>query len=146
MTGVVAGSAFLQSYIFSLGISSYSQLIFSSAAVSSNNQLLEAIFNYAMNLHNYCSQDNSTSYECQYTLERSRGLSKKVYKYLIDDIRVYLINKTALTGIKYYSYYDQHVDFRMENFTTLITVKEFLEYYFYAAKNIQNLIEHHSEY
>jgi hypothetical protein len=61
MIGVVAGSACLQSYLFSIGMDSYSQLIFSSAAVSSNNQLLETIFNYAINLNNYCSS-NITSH------------------------------------------------------------------------------------
>lgn len=40
MIGVVAGSALLQSYLFSTGMKSYNQIIFASSAVASNNQLL----------------------------------------------------------------------------------------------------------
>jgi hypothetical protein len=69
-----------------------------------------------------------------------------VYGYLIDDIKMYLINTTSLTGVPYYSYYDNQVDFNLNNHSNSVTVKEFLQYYFYAAKNIQNLIEHSSQF
>jgi hypothetical protein len=58
MIGVVAGSAFMQSYLFSTGMKSYNQIIFASSAVSSNNQLLESIYNYATSLNYYCSNSS----------------------------------------------------------------------------------------
>jgi hypothetical protein len=60
--------------------------------------------------------------------------------YLVSDIQVYLINKTALTGMRYYSYYDDMVDLYLQNRTISITVKEFLEYYFYGVKYIHSII------
>lgn len=122
MIGVVAGSAFLQSYLFSTGMNSYNEIIFATSAVSKNHQLMEAIFNYAINLNYYCS-NSSEAGRCSEVFQKSHELTKRVYGDLVNSVQVYLLNTTSLTGIRYYSYYDDYVDLYLQNSHISITVK-----------------------
>jgi hypothetical protein len=136
MIGVVVGSASLQCFLFQTGMESYNQIIFASSAVSNNNQLLEIVYNRATTLYTYCS-DSATAQRCAFLLTDTRGLTSKVYSMLVDDLRVYLLNTTSLTGLDYYSYYDTTVTLNLHDKLVQVTAKEFLEYFYYSVKKIQ---------
>lgn len=87
---------------------SYNELIFASAAVSNNNQLMEIGYNRISTLNYYCTGQTPKS-RCFYVRANTDTVISQFSRLFIKGIEAYLKNTTSLTGVRYYSFYDRTV-------------------------------------
>jgi hypothetical protein len=115
--------------------------MFGDGAVSDNNQILEIMYNDVLMSRVYC-QEQPSSPRCEYLLNSTAMISDVLYNLYVSDVEVYLQNKTALSGLKFYASYDIVVPFTMgkSNIIQQISTLQFMEYFYAAIKTLYNEI------
>lgn len=116
--------------------------MFGDGAVSDNNQILEILYNDVHMSRIYCSQQLSSP-RCQYLLNSTASLSNILYELYLQDVQVYLQNKTTLSGLKFYASYDIPVNFSLgaNSSSKQISTLQFMEYFYGASKKLHNEVE-----
>lgn len=83
---------------------------------------------------NYYCKKSILDDRCKFIVKDTNGVTSLVYTLLVNSFQVYRTNSTALTSTKLYSFYNTPVSLTIQNTSLVVTVKEFIEYYYYSIE------------